>query len=303
MIIFDKVNKFILHEVDLHVPEGITLGIIGASGAGKTTFLKLISGLLKPQSGTVSTLRKNPVSNSKQIASRVSVLFADIPVFDDSLSILDNLDELRLIYGIKKTEFENQLEKLSKLLDFSDILHSKLKNLSLGQKRRVELGLTFLRDADLYLFDEPCLGLDQNGKAAFYKLVQEKKRAGKTILFSSHSIEDIATVSDRVLVLNKGNVRFYGSKEELYKRLAPVEKINLELDGNFPDISDLEVEHYDFENGKMTVLFNSNHVSSKEVLERICTTARIKSVSVKKAGLAESLAESIKSFDSGRKEA
>ena len=149
------------------------------------------------------------------------------------------------------------------------------------------------------MFDEPCIGLDQNGKAAFYKLVQEKKRAGKTILFSSHSIEDIATVSDRVLVLNKGNVRFYGSKEELYKRLAPVEKISLELDGSFPDISDLEVERYDFENGRMTVLFNSNHVSSKEVLERICATARIKSVSVKKAGLAES----IKSFDSGRKEA
>ena len=299
MIIFDKVNKFILYEVDLHVPEGITLGIIGASGAGKTTFLKLISGLLEPQSGTVSTLRKNPVSSNKQIAARLSVLFADIPVFNDSLSILDNLDELRLIYGIEKSDFENRLDELSKRLDFSDILHSKPCSLSLGQKRRSELGLTFLRDADLYLFDEPCIGLDQNGKAAFYKLVQEKKRAGKTILFSSHSIEDIATVSDRVLVLNKGNVRFYGSKEELYKRLAPVEKISLELDGSFPDISDLEVERYDFENGRMTVLFNSNHVSSKEVLERICATARIKSVSVKKAGLAES----IKSFDSGRKEA
>ena len=299
MIIFDKVNKFILYEVDLHVPEGITLGIIGASGAGKTTFLKLISGLLEPQSGTVSTLRKNPVSSNKQIAARLSVLFADIPVFNDSLSILDNLDELRLIYGIEKSDFENRLDELSEQLEFSDILHSKPGSLSLGQKRRAELGLTFLRDADLYLFDEPCIGLDQNGKAAFYKLVQEKKRAGKTILFSSHSIEDIATVSDRVLVLNKGNVRFYGSKEELYKRLAPVEKISLELDGSFPDISDLEVERYDFENGRMTVLFNSNHVSSKEVLERICATARIKSVSVKKAGLAES----IKSFDSGRKEA
>ena len=299
MIIFDKVNKFILNEVDLHVPEGITLGIIGASGAGKTTFLKLISGLLEPQSGTVSTLRKNPVSSNKQIAARLSVLFADIPVFDDSHSILDNLDEIRLIYGIKKSDFENRLNELSEQLEFSDILHSKPGSLSLGQKRRSELGLTFLRDADLYLFDEPCIGLDQNGKAAFYKLVQEKKRAGKTILFSSHSIEDIATVSDRILVLNKGNVRFYGSKEELYKRLAPVEKISLELDGSFPDISDLEVERYDFENGRMTVLFNSNHVSSKEVLERICATAKIKSVSVKKAGLAES----IKSFDSGRKEA
>lgn len=289
MIIFDKVNKFVLRDVDLHVPKGITLGIIGASGAGKTTFLKLISGLLLPESGFVRTVRRDPVVKGGEVARRISVLFADIPVFDENLSIIDCLEEIRIMYKISQKDFDQRLKNLSERLGFSEFLNSKSKTLSLGQKRRCELGLTFLRDADLYIFDEPCIGLDQNGKAAFYKLVEEKKLAGKTILVSSHSVQDISSIADRVLVLANGQAAFYGSQEELHKRLAPMEESLVELDGQLPDISDLEVENYSIENGKMKIRYNSNHVSSKEVLERICATSKIKSLSVRKADLAESI--------------
>ena len=298
MVICDKVNKFILHDIDLHIPKGITLGIIGASGAGKTTFLKLISGLLLPESGFVRTGRQDPVKKAGEIARQISVLFADIPVFDENISILDYLEGIKIMYKIKQSDFNQRLKYLSELLGFAEILNSKIKELSLGQKRRCELGLTFLRDADLYIFDEPCIGLDQNGKAAFYQLVEEKKRAGKTILVSSHTMQDISSIADWVLVLDTGQAAFYGSTEELYKRLAPMEESFVELDGQPPDISDLEVENYSIENGRMKIRYNSNHVSSKEVLERICASSKIKSVSVRKSDLAES----IKSLKSGRNE-
>ena len=298
MVIFDDVKKFNLHDIDLHIPRGLTLGIIGASGAGKTTFLKLISGLLTPDSGMVRSLRLDPVEKKGVFLRRISVLFADIPVFDERLSIIDCLEEIRIMYGIKQKEFDERLDYISESLGFKEFLLSKPKQLSLGQKRRAELGLTFLRDAELYIFDEPCIGLDQNGKAAFYKLVHEKERAGKTVLVSSHSMQDISEIADRVLVLDEGQVAFYGSTEELYKRLAPMEESFIELDGQLPDISDLELDRYVIENDRMIISYNSNHVSSKEVLERICSTSKIKSVSIRKANLAES----IKSLKSGRKE-
>ena len=298
MVICDKVKKFILHDVDLHIPRGITLGIIGVSGAGKTTFLKLISGLLQPESGFVRTLRTNPVEKKQKLALRLSVLFADIPVFDERLSIMDYLEEIKIMYGMKQAVFEERLKHIAETLGFADFLNSKPKELSLGQKRRAELGLTFLRDAELYIFDEPCIGLDQNGKAGFYKLVEEKKWAGKTVLVSSHSMQDLSSIADRVLLLNLGEAAFYGSAEELYKRISPVEESFIELEGQPPDISDLEVENYFVENGRMKICYNSNHVSSKEVLERICASSKIKSVSVRKV----SLAESIKSLKSGRNE-
>ena len=297
MVICDKLNKFVLHDIDLHIPRGITLGIIGASGAGKTTFLKLISGLLQPESGIVRTLRTDPVEKKHNITLRLSALFTDIPVYNENLTIMDFLEEIKIMYGMKQDVFEKRLKLISETLGFTDILNSKPKELSLGQKRRAELGLTFLRDAEIYIFDEPCIGLDQNGKAGFYKLVEEKKWAGKTVLVSSHSMQEISSIADRVLLLNQGETAFYGSKEELYKRLAPIEESFIELDGQLPDISDLEVENYFIENGRMKIRYNSNHVSSKEVLERICATSKIKSVSVRKADLAES----IKSLKSGRK--
>ncbi len=289
MIICNGLNKFILHDIDLHIPRGITLGIIGASGSGKTTFLKLASGLLKPESGSIFTLRKNPLEGQKKIADRIAVLYADIPLYDERLSIIDGLDQMCLIYGIKKNVFQERLNHVMSVLDFADIVNSKPKSLSLGQKRRAELGMTFIRDAELYIFDEPCIGLDQNAKAGFYELVQEKKRDGKTLLVSSHSMEDITTISDRVLLLNKGSVAFYGSKEELYKRLSPMQTGYVEFEGKMPDVSDLEIESYSVENGRMTFRYNSNHVSSKELLKRISLTSNVKSIALHKASLAESI--------------
>ena len=292
MVIFDKVNKFILHDVDLHIPQGVTLGIIGKSGAGKTTFLKLIFGLLQPEQGSVNTLRLNPVNHKNKISKHIAVLFADIPVFDERFSIIDCFEEIKIMYGMNQKEYDERLDYISEAFGFTENLLSKPKQLSLGQKRRAELGLTFLRDADLYIFDEPCIGLDQNGKAAFYKLIEEKKREGKTILVSSHDMEDISKIADRILLLDTGKVAFYGPKVELYKWLAPIEETFVELDGKLPDLSDLELECYVIENGKMIIRYNSNHVSSKEVLERICKTSRVKSVTVHRS----SLGESIKNF-------
>ena len=292
MVIFDKVNKFILHDVDLHIPQGVTLGIIGKSGAGKTTFLKLISGLLQPEQGSVNTLRLNPVNHKNKISKHIAVLFADIPVFDERFSIIDCFEEIKIMYGMNQKEYDERLDYISEAFGFTENLLSKPKQLSLGQKRRAELGLTFLRDADLYIFDEPCIGLDQNGKAAFYKLIEEKKREGKTILVSSHDMEDISKIADRILLLDTGKVAFYGPKVELYKWLAPIEETFVELDGKLPDLSELELECYVIENGKMIIRYNSNHVSSKEVLERICKTSRVKSVTVHRS----SLGESIKNF-------
>ena len=122
MVICDRVNKFVLHDIDLHIPKGITLGIIGASGAGKTTFLKLISGLLLPESGFVRTDRRDPVEKGGEVARRISVLFADIPVFDENLSILDCLEEIRITrlkcnnrlnaITMEEKRITNEMEKL-----------------------------------------------------------------------------------------------------------------------------------------------------------------------------------------------
>lgn len=299
MIICKDVSKFILKGIELHVPAGITLGVIGASGAGKTTFLKLISGLLSPESGGIYTFRKDPVGKRKEILRDIAVLFADIPVFHDELSVRDCLNEMKIIYGIRKDRFVERTEYVADILGFKEILDTRVRSLSLGQKRRAELGMTFIRDAGLYIFDEPCIGLDQNAKAAFYRLVKEKKEEGATILISSHDMEDISELAERILLLDEGEAVFYGSKEELVKKLIPLEECRIKMEGSIPDISDLEVERLVIENDMMKLYYNSNHVSSKEVIERICAgNAMVRSLDFRRSGLGES----IKTAHSGRVE-
>ena len=289
MVLFDHVYKFKLKDMDLHIPKGTVLGVIGASGAGKTTFLKLAAGLLRQEKGHIRICGKDPIVDRRKVSNRISALFANVPVYSEDFTVIEGLNEAKTVFGLKDGEFMNSLEYLSKELDFKSLYDSKPKNLSLGQKRRAELGMAFLRDVSLYIFDEPCMGLDQNGKEAFRKLVKEKKKRGASILVSSHDMEEIAAIADRVLVLDEGEVSFYGSTEELYKRLVPMEVCAVEYEGRSPDISDIEVEKMTIENGKMNIWYNSNHVSSKEVLERICETTSVKSVNIRRSGLGESI--------------
>ena len=174
MVICDKLNKFVLHDIDLHIPRGITLGIIGASGAGKTTFLKLISGLLQPESGIVRTLRTDPVEKKHNITLRLSALFTDIPVYNENLTIMDFLEEIKIMYGMKQDVFEKRLKLISETLGFTDILNSKPKELSLGQKRRAELGLTFYAMQKSIFLTNHASVWTRMEKRAFINLWQKK---------------------------------------------------------------------------------------------------------------------------------
>lgn len=301
MIICDNVSKFILKDVDLHIPEGVAVGIIGASGAGKTTFLKLAAGLLAPDEGSIYTNRCNPVTDRKRLLTNMAVLFADVPVFTDGYSTRTFFDDMRSIYDIDKTQFEEQLSSIASKLGFLKIIDSVPKNLSLGQRRRAELGAALVRDVGLYILDEPCIGLDQNGKTALYEIVKGKKADKATVLVSSHNMEDISALADRILLLDKGRVAFYGAKEELYKRLAPIDECCLEFEGAVPDISDLEIESYRIEDGKMNIRYNTNHVSSKEVLDRIISSTVVKSVNIRKSDLSESI-KNLNSYKNHTKE-
>lgn len=296
MVLFDHVWKFNLLDVDLHIPKGTVLGVIGSSGSGKTTFLRLASGLLEPYSGHIRICGKDPVSQRKEISSLISVLFANVPVYSDKSTIMEGLLESKTIYGLSDEEFRDNLEHVSDLLAFGSLQASKARDLSLGQKRRAELGMAFLRNVSLYIFDEPCIGLDQNGKEAFKQLAFEKKKEGASLLVSSHDMEEIAGISDRILVLDEGKVFFYGSPEELHKRLIPMEVCTIEYSGRCPDISDIEIEKLTIEKNVMKIWYNSNHVSSREVLERICDTTTVGSVNVRRTGLGEI----IKSAGAGR---
>ncbi len=287
MVSFDHVSKFILKDVSIHIPEGETVGLIGASGAGKTTFLKLASGLLMPEDGRVYTLGENPVKG--KLGAQMGVLFADKPLFREEESVISNFRSLQIIHGLSEEVFRREYGELSERLGFGAWEQQRVKELSLGQRRRAELAAVLLHRPKLLLLDEPINGLDANIKIVFRELVKERIIEGMSLLVTSHSVEDISRLCNRIAVLHQGRLLYYGGEEGLLQRYAPTDIMHLKIQGKLPDMADLPLQKYSINNDELTIIYDSNRISSAEILRTFLAETSIKEVSVRKSDLADAI--------------
>ncbi len=280
MINIQNVSKFILNDVSIYIPQGKTVGLIGASGAGKTTFLKLVCGLLLPDCGSIFTMGVNPFLRQKPFRREIGMLFAGVPMLEEEDTVESNFISLRNIYGMDKEIFERGYRILVERLGFADITSRPVRELSLGQKRRVEIGAVFVHRPKLLLMDEPTIGLDANAKQAFYELLEERKREGLTTVLTSHNMEEISHVCDRIALLEKGKLLYYGSEWRLKKAYAPVNSISLEIEGKLPDLEDLPLKKYSIEGNKLQLVYDSNHVTAAEILKHVFSWSEVRDVTI-----------------------
>lgn len=280
MISFENVRKFILSDVTVHIPKGVTVGVIGPSGAGKTTLLKLACGLLESEAGSVRIFSKNPVKNKRKLSPKLRAYFSDIPLFQGEDTVLGQFQVLQSVYRQEKEKYWEEYGKLSALFSFADYEKARVKQLSLGQRRRVELASLFLGDAELFLLDEPTGGLDEPGKEVFRQQVCGKKEAGATILISSHNMAEIEALCDRILLLDAGKLRYYGDRENLLKRYAPINCLEVQFQGALPDMEDLPLLKYSMENDILKLYYNANHISAAEIMQKILEQTTVLSVNI-----------------------
>lgn len=287
MLSFEHVSKFILSDVTLHIPKGVAVGIIGASGAGKTTFLKLACGLLKPESGEVYTMKKSPVEKRAQLGPRIGCLLERMPVLDAERSVADNFKDLQIVHQFSDAEFSKVYEPLAERLGIREFEKSLVKSLSFGQRRRAELAAVLLHRPELLLLDEPTNGLDETAKKALQELLWERVKEGMTLVFSSHNMREVSGLCRRIIVLEQGKLLYYGEEAALLHRYAPMDSMRLKLSGTVPDMEDLPVMKYVVENEEVILTYNSNYISAPELLEAVLRQTSVREISIQKPDLAE----------------
>ncbi|MBQ7776553.1 MAG: ABC transporter ATP-binding protein [Lachnospiraceae bacterium] len=287
MITLEKVSKFIISDMSLHIPKGACVGIIGASGAGKTTLLKVICGLLQPENGYVRTLGKEPVKGKGTYKRDLSVWMVGHSALEDGDTVHQSFVLLQRIYGLQEQAFWQEYEELAVRLDFKEYEGKNLKSLSLGQRMRVELAAAFIGNPSLILLDEPNVGLDENAKAALWKLVQEKCKAGATIVTASHSLTDMSKVCDRIILLDKGRLLYYGSEENLRSKYASTDRMELKLMGKLPDLEDLPLKEYNISETEVELFYDSNYLSAVEILAVVLAQTQVAEVKIIKPDLAD----------------
>ena len=185
--------------------------------------------------------------------------------------------------------FDKEYSVLADRLGFRSFEKEPVKQLSLGQSRRAELGALFLARPKLLMLDEPTEGLDQTARDSLRELLAERQAEGTTLVISSHNMEEISALCERIVLLDHGILRHYGDKELLLKHFAPDEVLEIGFSGKLPDLEDLPLKHYSIHQNKLKLTYNSNYVTSAELLRHILAQTTITAVTTKKSGLSDAI--------------
>lgn len=296
MILFDHVSKNFqnkhtktiinsLSDITLYIPQGEAVGLIGRSGAGKTTFLKLICGLIMPDYGRVRVCGLDPVNQRRILSKDISVLSADAMTIYGDKTVKENFDFIRGVYRIENKVYNEYLSKLIHLFNIESVMNDMVGGLSKGFRRRAELTALFLIPSKLIIMDEPCIGLDALGKEAFEEVIKYLISNKRTIIISSHSMYEIDSLCSRIIVLNQGAVRYYGHKDELYRIFLPVDRMFIKYKDRIPDMQDLPLIKYNIDKHEIVVSYDTNKISAAEIIRTIIQTAEIEEVKIKKPSL------------------
>jgi ABC-2 type transport system ATP-binding protein len=230
-----------VRSVSFDLAPGEVVGFIGPNGAGKTSTLKMLSGVMHPTSGQASVLGFTPWRREYAFLRRIAFIRGSRPIGGPpELTVLDALRFQRLVYEVPEEEFRRNLAELAELLSLGPLLERQVRALSLGERMRAGLANALIYRPRVLFLDEPTLGLDVSATAVVRRFVAAYAReTGATVLLTSHYMADVETLCRRVLLIDRGVLRYDGALPALAARLAPWKLINLALangDGR-PDLA------------------------------------------------------------------
>ena len=210
----EKEEFYANNGITFEANDGEIIGILGPNGAGKTTLLRMVAGILEPTEGTVTFDKLNYKENEIEIKQNIAYLSGNTKLYD-TLSTYELLKMCADIYGVSKENAEKRIKELSKVLNMDSFLYNKIANLSTGQTQRVNIARCLVHDPKYYILDEATTGLDIISSQIILDFIKQEKQKGKTILYSTHYMEEAENICDRVIMINKGVVINSGTPEKI----------------------------------------------------------------------------------------
>ena len=210
-----KVDINAVDGISLSVKEGEIVGILGPNGAGKTTLLRMLSKLMKPTSGMVSIrIGEKEISDDIEVKRHIGYLSNNTKLYG-RLSSRELLQMLGTVYGMSKEDTAQKIEEISEVLSMGNFIDNRIEKLSTGQTQRASISRCLVHDPQVYIFDEPTLGLDILSSAAIIEFMKKEREKGKTILYSTHYMEEAEYLCDRIIMIHHGKIISEGTPASL----------------------------------------------------------------------------------------
>ncbi len=219
-----------LDHVSFTIDDGEMVGYIGPNGAGKSSTIKILSGILTPDGGKVLVDGRVPYKNRIQHVRQIGVVFGqrsqlwwDVPVNDSFMLLKD-------IYSIPDSEYKQNLEELTEILDLKELLRSPARQLSLGQRMRCEIAASLLHSPRILFLDEPTIGLDAVSKLAVRDFIRKRNAShGTTVILTTHDMQDIEALASRIILIGRGRILLDGTLEDIKKGNGDIDETVAEL--------------------------------------------------------------------------
>ena len=265
-------------EISFVIQPGEVVGFLGPNGAGKTTTLKMLSGLLFPTNGHPRVLGYEPSKRQPDFLRQITMVMGNRRQLAWDLPALDSFELQRAIYEIPREAFKKTRDEFIELLEIKDLVKKPIRNLSLGERMKVEIVGSLLHSPQILFLDEPTIGLDVTMQRRIRTFIAEyNQRYGATVLLTSHYMADVEALCKRVIVIHQGKLLFDGNLGELVDRFSALKTISVTLNSSAVDLRQYgEVLIQDGLNVKLRVPKSA----TPQITARILAEQRVEDLSV-----------------------
>ena len=299
----EKVVKKAVDNISFTINDGEIVGYIGSNGAGKSTTIKMMTGILNPTRGECLINGIDPIKNRKQNAQNIGVVFGQRTQLWWDLPLSESFTILKEIYNVSDEEYKERMDFLNKVLELNEFIDRPVRNLSLGQRMRADLGASLLHNPSVLFLDEPTIGLDIVVKDNIRSAIKEiNNKFNTTVILTTHDIEDIEELCNRIIIIDDGKKIYDGT----LKNLKDVYGINRSVTFEVPEVNKLKnlnlskdlgvkekecITEINEKEKSFVVTFNKHKVQISQIITEVMKFTEVKDVQIRETDLADIVKE------------
>jgi len=286
-----------LDDVSFKINDGEMIGYIGPNGAGKSTSIKIMCGVLTPDSGVCKVDGRIPWKERVAHVSEIGVVFGQRSQLWWDVPVIDSFELIRDMYKVEGKLYKQNLEELTVLLDLPELLKTPARSLSLGQRMRCEIAASLLHSPKTLFLDEPTIGLDAVSKIAVRRFIKKiNTERGTTVILTTHDMQDIEALTERIMLIGKGRILLDGSLEELKKSRAERKTLVIEYKGVSLELCEGMTE-IDAKEGRCVISLIPSVLSVSSAIAYLAAQAELLDVSVTGISAEEMVAALYKEYN------
>lgn len=301
----EKVRKVAVDDISFSIQDGEIVGYIGSNGAGKSTTIKMMTGILTPTKGECLINGVNPSKNRKQNAQNIGVVFGQRTQLWWDLPLSESYTILKEIYNVSDKDYKERMEFLNEVLGLPEFFTRPVRTLSLGQRMRADLGAALIHNPKVLYLDEPTIGLDLVVKDNIRKAIREiNQQYNTTVILTTHDIGDIEELCSRIIIIDEGKKIYDGGLDELKNTFGTKKKVSMEvksikkvqqidwmkelkLNGTYEDGHHFIQVTFDHEKNHMEATFNKRRVQVSDVISATMNVTDVKDIQIQETELSE----------------